>query len=204
MHRLALAASLAATIAAATAGGASAHGGGLPNAEIFATNNTAVITDPGDPRLDDPLRGFERKVERIIERRGGEPRGAQLLDGVFFSSDLQATTFERSREFDFFGSDDAETLDLAPDGRRLRLARAVNGVPDVALDLGDMEEIDPIVFGGAKAVTIGDLHRSGMELVDVNLKPALGSPGGDGQPHQVSVAPTATTPSRSRGDRRAR
>jgi hypothetical protein len=73
---------------------ASAHGsGGLPDAEIFATNNTAVITDPDDPRLDKQLNGFARRVTRIIEEGGGTPRGSQLLDGVFFSSDLNYTTF---------------------------------------------------------------------------------------------------------------
>ena len=53
-----------------------ADGGGpprLPDAEIFATNNTAVITDPADPRLSDPLKGFARQVERIIDDGGGEP-----------------------------------------------------------------------------------------------------------------------------------
>jgi hypothetical protein len=59
-----------------------------------------VITDPDDPRLRDPLTAFGRKVERIIERGGGVPRGSQLLDGVFFSADRGTTTFERSREFD--------------------------------------------------------------------------------------------------------
>jgi hypothetical protein len=69
------------------------------DAEIFATNNTAVITDPADPRLQDHLEGFARKVERIVREGGGTPRGSQLLDGVFFSSDLDSTTLERSRDF---------------------------------------------------------------------------------------------------------
>jgi hypothetical protein len=76
---------------------AAAH---APDAEIFATNNTAVITDPDDPRLRDKLKGFARDVERIIEDGGGDARGSELLDGVFFSSDLGTTTFERSRRFD--------------------------------------------------------------------------------------------------------
>jgi hypothetical protein len=91
---------LVTAFAGATASSALAHGGGLPDAEVFATNNTRVITDPADPQLHDPLLGFERKVDRIVERGGGKPRGSQLLDGVFLSSDLQTTTFERSREFD--------------------------------------------------------------------------------------------------------
>ena len=102
MRRTALAAVVAALMAAG-ADAALAHSGPsghLPDAEIFATNNTRVITDPADPQLHDPLFRFERKVDRIIERGGGRPRGSQLLDGVFFSSDLQTTTFERSRDFD--------------------------------------------------------------------------------------------------------
>jgi hypothetical protein len=88
--------SLVAAIAllALFAPGASAH-----DAEIFASNNTAVITDPADPRLDDPLVGFEREVSRIIEDGGGLARGSQLLDGVFFSAEQNTTTFERSRAF---------------------------------------------------------------------------------------------------------
>lgn len=89
---------LAALAVAAPA--ASAHHGSSPDAQIFATNNTRVITDPADPQLHDPLNGFARRVQRIIERGGGTPAGSQLLDGVFFDSDQGTTTFERSREFD--------------------------------------------------------------------------------------------------------
>src|SRR3954470_8604266 len=94
-----LAIPLLAALALAAPPSALAHGHG-PDARIFATDNTAVITDPADPRLDDPLTGFARDVERIVAKGGGSPRGSQLLDGVFFSSDLGTTTFERSREFD--------------------------------------------------------------------------------------------------------
>ena len=73
---------------------------GLPDAEIFATNNTALITDQHDPRLRDRLEGFARRVKDIIYEGGGRPEGSELLDGVFFSSDLGGTTFERSRVFD--------------------------------------------------------------------------------------------------------
>ena len=88
---------LAALAIAAPAAGAHNN---LPDAEIFATNNTAVITDPDDPRLRDRLKGFAREVEDIVDDGGGDPRGSELLDGVFFSSDLGTTTFERSRRFD--------------------------------------------------------------------------------------------------------
>ena len=106
-----LAGALAALAIAAPA--AAAHDGGPPDAEIFATNNTAVITDPDDPRLDDKLKEFGRDVERIIEAGGGDARGSELLDGVFFSFDEGTTTFERSRRFDVDRVDDDELHTIA-------------------------------------------------------------------------------------------
>ena len=44
---------LAAAAVLAIAAPRAARGGGAPDAEIFATDNTALITDPDDPRLDD-------------------------------------------------------------------------------------------------------------------------------------------------------
>jgi hypothetical protein len=98
---------------------------GLPDAEIFATNNTALITDQHDPRLRDRLEGFARRVEDIIYDGGGRPRGSQLLDGVFFSSDLAGTTFERSRAFDVDRVDDDELHDIAETVRRRFLQQSV-------------------------------------------------------------------------------
>jgi len=85
--------------AALVAGGPHASAGPLPDAEIFATDNTAIITDPADPRLDTDLAGFAADVQRIVQHRGGSAVSTQLLDGVFFSSSLNQTTFETSREF---------------------------------------------------------------------------------------------------------
>ncbi|WP_436775389.1 hypothetical protein [Yinghuangia sp. YIM S09857] len=72
----------------------------LPDAEIFATDNTAVITDPADPRLDARLLGFACEVRALIWAHGADPEQSSLLDGVFWSADLQAATYERSRTFD--------------------------------------------------------------------------------------------------------
>lgn len=48
-----------ALVALAIAAPAAAADDGAPaDAEIFATNNTAVITDPDDPRLRDELKEF--------------------------------------------------------------------------------------------------------------------------------------------------
>ena len=91
-----------AAVAAAWLGGdpASAHGDRIPDARIFASSTTAIITDPGDPRLSDRLVGFRREVKRIIRRGGGVARRSRLLDGMFFSPILGFTTFQRSRAFD--------------------------------------------------------------------------------------------------------
>ncbi|NML51800.1 hypothetical protein HHL19_22905 [Streptomyces sp. R302] len=69
-------------------------------AELFATDNTAIITDPADPRLDTRLVRFEREVRGILRAHGARPGASTLLEGVFWSSDLQRATYERSREFD--------------------------------------------------------------------------------------------------------
>lgn len=71
-----------------------------PPAEIFATNNTATITDPADPRLKTRLTRFDHEVRTVIRANGARPLASTLLDGVFWSSDLNQTTYERSREFD--------------------------------------------------------------------------------------------------------
>lgn len=81
------------------------------DAEIFATNNTAVITDPADPRLNDRLKDFARQVERIIDDGGGKARGSELLDGVFAGD--AGLTFERSRSFDVDRVSDAELHTIA-------------------------------------------------------------------------------------------
>jgi Ca2+-binding RTX toxin-like protein len=113
-HVIPAIAAAAVAAALALAAPAAAHGARpVPDAEIFATNNTAVITDPDDPRLDDRLGRFARVVDRIVRRGGARPRGSELLDGVFFSSDFFTTTFERSRRFDVDRVDAAALHDIA-------------------------------------------------------------------------------------------
>jgi hypothetical protein len=84
-----------------------------PQAEIFATNNTAIITDPSDPRLNTRLMRFAQQVRRIVHDNGAQPRGSTLLDGVFWSEDLRQTTYERSREFDVNRTDPMELHHIA-------------------------------------------------------------------------------------------
>ncbi|MFF1508687.1 hypothetical protein [Streptomyces sp. NPDC058326] len=73
---------------------------GCPAAEIFATDNTAIITDPDDPRLSTRLTRFDHEVRAIIRAHGARPRSSTLLDGVFWSEELRQATYERSRAFD--------------------------------------------------------------------------------------------------------
>ncbi|MFB0631232.1 hypothetical protein [Streptomyces sp. AB3(2024)] len=86
---------------AGTAQAAPVSGGsGCPTAEVFATDNTAVITDPADPRLRTRLTRFDREVRDIVRAHGARTAGSTLLDGVFWSGEQKQTTYERSREFD--------------------------------------------------------------------------------------------------------
>ena len=90
---------LVSPLAAGTAT-AEAPSPGPVRAQIFATNNTAIISDPDDPRLRTRLVRFERRVRAIIRANGADPGRSTLLDGVFWSESLGRTTYERSRAFD--------------------------------------------------------------------------------------------------------
>ncbi|MFE0649350.1 hypothetical protein ACFVZH_12250 [Streptomyces sp. NPDC059534] len=104
-RRLRLLGTTVAALLLAVAGGQSttyAHSGAgdCPAAEIFATDNTSVITDPDDPRLDTRLTRFGHEVRAIVRAHGARPGASELLDGVFWSDELKQATYERSREFD--------------------------------------------------------------------------------------------------------
>ncbi|MEU8438380.1 hypothetical protein AB0F18_36890 [Streptomyces sp. NPDC029216] len=91
------------TAGAGTAQAAPAPSGaasGCPAGEVFATDNTAVITDPADPRLKTRLVRFDREVRGIVHANGARTGRSTLLDGVFWSGDLKQTTYERSRQFE--------------------------------------------------------------------------------------------------------
>lgn len=80
--------------------------GDLPNcrsAELFATDNTAVVTDPDAPR--DGLQLFEIQASLTIAQNGAAVTGSTLLDGVSWSPRLQRVTYERARQFHLCGTD---------------------------------------------------------------------------------------------------
>ncbi|MEV0298706.1 hypothetical protein [Nocardia sp. NPDC050710] len=70
-----------------------------PTAELFATDNTATITDPEDLRLRTRLEAFELRVDGIALQHIALPVGSTLVSGVFWSEEQQQATYERSREF---------------------------------------------------------------------------------------------------------
>ena len=82
-------------------------------ARMFATNNTAIITDPDDPRLEADLVEFERQVRGIVQDNGARAGRSELLDGVFWSTELQRATYERSRAFDVHETDALELHHVA-------------------------------------------------------------------------------------------
>ena len=84
-----------------------------PQAEMFATNNTSTIADPADPRLQDRLEPFASQVDGTILANTALPVGSELIDGVFWSDDLQQLTFESSRDFHIACVDDVELTRIA-------------------------------------------------------------------------------------------
>ncbi|MFE6689731.1 hypothetical protein ACFVFQ_25045 [Streptomyces sp. NPDC057743] len=92
-------------LAAGTVGTGTAQATPIPShataqAEIFATSNRALITDPADPRLKTRLLRFDREVRDVIRANGGRTSTSRLLEGVYWSSEQKNTTYEPSREFD--------------------------------------------------------------------------------------------------------
>ncbi|RFZ45703.1 hypothetical protein [Mycobacterium marinum] len=68
-------------------------------AEIFATNNTAVSTDPDSSQSHDQLQLFEMQAATTIAQNGAAMTGSRLVNGVLWSDELHQNTYERSREF---------------------------------------------------------------------------------------------------------
>src|ERR1700729_1888192 len=66
-------------------------------AELFATDNTAIVTDPDQPQDGPGL--FEIQADLTIIQNGATVTGSTLLDGAYWSNELHQITYERSREF---------------------------------------------------------------------------------------------------------
>jgi hypothetical protein len=96
-----------------------------PRAELFATTNTAVITDADDPRLRDRLELFELQVDATILANAAVPTGSTLIDGVSWSAGRHQLTYERSREFHLSCVDESELHSIADQVRQQFLQGSV-------------------------------------------------------------------------------
>ncbi|OBA75966.1 hypothetical protein A5641_23390 [Mycobacterium sp. 1554424.7] len=129
-----------------------------PQAELYATDNTAIIGDPTDPRLEDRLQLFEFQVDATVLGNGGLPAGSTLLDGVFWSSELQRATYERSRDFHLQCVGDLELHAIAAQVREqfhqesvLVFAYRRQGAPDADAVTLEVPDVDPNRFYDALA-----------------------------------------------------
>ena len=86
----------------------------------------------------------------------------------------------------FNGSDAPELMEAAANGSRVRFTRNIG---NVTMDLGTLERIDVRASGNVDTVTVGDLSRTAVQSVDVDLAAAGG--GGDAQADAVVVNGTA-------------
>jgi hypothetical protein len=140
-----------------------------------------LIGGPGDdhlvggPDFDDVSGG---KGEDVVSMGGDFDRftwkpgdGADVVDGGASRDSISVQ-----------GTNAAEAFNLQPDGRGLRFDA---GAP---LALAGIEEIDTVAGGGADTFTIGDLRRTGAQLVDISLAGLPITVGGDGAADRVNVA----------------
>jgi hypothetical protein len=83
------------------------HAAPCQPAELFATDNTAVITDPNSDtaaQLQDGLQLFEAQADATLAHNDDVVTGSTLLDGFTWSPELRRVTYERSREFHLCGT----------------------------------------------------------------------------------------------------
>ncbi|WP_197501442.1 hypothetical protein [Mycobacterium sp. 852002-51057_SCH5723018] len=129
-----------------------------PQAELYATDNTAIIGDAADPRLQDRLQLFELQVDATVLGNAGLPAGSTLLDGVFWSSEPQQATYERSRDFHLQCVGELELHAIATQVREqfhqesvLVFAYRRQGAPDADAVTVEVPDVDPNRFHDALA-----------------------------------------------------
>jgi Ca2+-binding RTX toxin-like protein len=81
---------------------------------------------------------------------------------------------------EFNGANVGEQMLASADGSRVRFTR---NVANIVMDLGDVERLAVRAFGGADAITIGDMRGTDLRNADIDL--AANGGAGDGQPDSV-------------------
>ena len=87
----------------------------------------------------------------------------------------------------FNGSNVGEKINLSANGTRARLTRDVG---NVTMDLNAMEQVNIVALGGADNITVGDLTKTGITQVNIDLSGTAGSGTGDGLADVVNVTGT--------------
>jgi Ca2+-binding RTX toxin-like protein len=88
----------------------------------------------------------------------------------------------------FNGANVAEKFDLSANGTRLRLTRDVG---TVTMDAAGIEQVNLVALGGADTINVGDLSRTEVTGVNIDLAATRGSGTGDGAADSVTVFGTA-------------
>ena len=84
----------------------------------------------------------------------------------------------------FNGANVNENVNLSANGKRLRFTR---DVANIVMDVGTTEVIAFNALGGADTITVGDLSKTDVAEVDLDLGSPAGSGVGDGQADTVIV-----------------
>ncbi|MEV6773256.1 hypothetical protein AB0N05_31940 [Nocardia sp. NPDC051030] len=105
-----------------------------PTAELFGTTNTATITDPADPRLNDSLTQFELEVNLTAAMELGLTVHSEPIDGVFWSEESQQITYEPSRRFELACTGRDNLCWIADDLRVRYNQEAVLGIEFLSAD----------------------------------------------------------------------
>src|SRR4051812_38779296 len=87
----------------------------------------------------------------------------------------------------FNGANIAERIDISANGARGRFTR---DVASIAMDINDVEHVNFVALGGADSITVGDLSKTDITQVALDLSATPGSGTGDGAADNVTVTGT--------------
>jgi Ca2+-binding RTX toxin-like protein len=88
----------------------------------------------------------------------------------------------------FNGANVAENINLSANGSRLRFTR---DVANITMDVNGVENVNFAALGGADNIHVGDLSKTDVTQVNLDLASPPGSGMGDGQPDIVTVDGTS-------------
>jgi hypothetical protein len=177
-----------------------------PHAELFATTNTAVITDTDDPRLRDRLELLELQVDTTVLANAAVATGSTLVDGVSWSAERHQLTYERSRDFHLSCADEFELHRIADQVRQQflqgsvltfrHLPRDAPEVDAVAVEVPDVDTArlyaalagDPVARDRLAGGSVTDDHTLILvaDIADLGLARKLAVEAG-GQPGAATV-----------------